>query len=129
MSFSRPHQSRRVRIIVRIHVDAHLQQLRQVAAFEYRTAYMNGVDPSGPRAFSNAGLAVAAFMKAATLPLCNSSTIATASGFAGRQLYFVRKRVRPLRALIDPVLERGHLFGTRSPVGGICAPNSVPVTR
>ena len=52
-------------------------------ASEYSTAYMNGVEPSGPRALSNLGSSVTNREKDCRSPVRNASTIATALEFTG----------------------------------------------
>src|SRR5580704_1211486 len=63
-----------------------------VDGLEYKTAYRNGVEPSGPRALSSLGSADAALRKPLRLPARSDSTMATALGSnGGRSASFARE--------------------------------------
>src|SRR6267378_1196261 len=102
---------------------------RRVAASEYKTAYIKGVDPSGPRTLSSFGSSATTFMKDCLSPAANAWIIVTAFGFAGGKSASLanssgHNAPSSIHSLITAISA-----GFSEPVGGIGLPNSLEMRR
>src|ERR1035438_2295719 len=95
----------------------------------YSTAYMNGVEPSGPRALRSWGSSATDFINPCRSAARNASTEATALGFNGGSSTSLASASGQSAPWSIHVLMTLICSGRSGPVGGICMPYALPDIR
>ena len=92
----------------------------------YNTAYMKGVEPSGPRALSSLGSADGGPEESLKVACAQRLDHGNGLGIERRQVGLIRQRVRPFGALVDPTLDGLDLLGAERAGGrhlhSVCIP-------